>query len=170
GQVVVDFGVGQVALFQALADQLLDIGLLGRTFVGHVVLAPPAGGKEENLLLYQRCGTPAVRWFHGRHGRRAAVQAPALSRKVTRPSLTRLTLILAPKPPVSTSAACFSRQIATNRLNIRSASAGAAALVKPGRMPERVSAASVNWLTSSRPPPVSRRERFILPASSAKTR
>ena len=30
---------------------------------------------------------------------------------------------------------------------------GAAAVLKPGRMPERVSAASVNWLTSSRPPP-----------------
>ncbi len=41
-QMVIDFGVGQVALFQALADQLLDFGL-GRTFVGHVVLAPPAG-------------------------------------------------------------------------------------------------------------------------------
>src|SRR5690606_30773724 len=38
GQVVVDFGKGQVALFQALADQQLDIGLLGRTFVGHVCL------------------------------------------------------------------------------------------------------------------------------------
>ena len=34
-QVIVDFGKGQVALFQALADQQLDIGLLGRTFVGH---------------------------------------------------------------------------------------------------------------------------------------
>ncbi len=43
GQMVIDFGVGQVALFQALADQKLDVVLLGRTFVGHVVLAPPAG-------------------------------------------------------------------------------------------------------------------------------
>ncbi|MNB96054.1 hypothetical protein D3C75_432460 [compost metagenome] len=43
-QMVIDFGIGQVALFQALADQLLDFGL-GRTFVGHVVLAPPARGK-----------------------------------------------------------------------------------------------------------------------------
>ncbi len=46
GQVVIDFGVGQVALFQALADQKLDVVLLGRTFVGHVVLAPPAGREE----------------------------------------------------------------------------------------------------------------------------
>ena len=37
GQVIVDFGVGQVTLFQALADQLLDIGLGGLAFVGHVV-------------------------------------------------------------------------------------------------------------------------------------
>ncbi len=37
-------------------------------------------------------------------------------------------------------------------------------MVKLGRMPERVSAARVNWLTSSRPPPVSRSERFIFPA------
>ena len=29
GQVIVDLGVGQVALLQALADQLLDFGLLG---------------------------------------------------------------------------------------------------------------------------------------------
>ena len=35
GQVIVDFGVGQVALFQALADQQLDVGLGGLTFVGH---------------------------------------------------------------------------------------------------------------------------------------
>ena len=34
----------------------------------------------------------------------------------------------------------------------------------------RVSAARVNWLTSSRPPPVSASERFILPASSENTR
>jgi hypothetical protein len=31
GEVVVDFGVGQVALLQTLADQLLDFGLLLRT-------------------------------------------------------------------------------------------------------------------------------------------
>jgi hypothetical protein len=30
--------------------------------------------------------------------------------------------------------------------------------------------ARVNWLTSSRPPPVSRSDRFIFPASSANTR
>ena len=36
GQVVIDLGIGQVALLQALADELLDVGLLGWTFVGHV--------------------------------------------------------------------------------------------------------------------------------------
>src|SRR5690606_22629212 len=37
GQVVVDLGVGQVALLQPLADQLLDVGLGSRrSFVGHM--------------------------------------------------------------------------------------------------------------------------------------
>ena len=49
-------------------------------------------------------------------------------------------------------------------------SAGAAAVLKPGRLPERVSAASVNWLTSNSPPPVCASARFIRPASSANTR
>jgi hypothetical protein len=39
-QVIVDFGVGQVTLFQALADQLLDVGLGGLAFGCHVG-APP---------------------------------------------------------------------------------------------------------------------------------
>ena len=47
---------------------------------------------------------------------------------------------------------------------------GGAAEVKLGRIPLDVSAAKVNWLTSSRPPPVSARERFIRSWSSAKTR
>ncbi len=60
GQVIVDFGVGQVALFQALADQELDVVLLGRTFVGHVMLAPPAIVNIGNLALYQRSIALAV--------------------------------------------------------------------------------------------------------------
>ena len=43
-------------------------------------------------------------------------------------------------------------------------------LRKPGRLPVVVSAARVNWLTSSRPPPTSCTLRFILPASSLKMR
>jgi hypothetical protein len=46
---------------------------------------------------------------------------------------------------------------------------GAAAVEKPGRLPF-VSAASVNWLTTSAAPPVSRSERFIRPPSSRKMR
>jgi hypothetical protein len=42
--------------------------------------------------------------------------------------------------------------------------------VKLGRLPPDTSAASVNWLTISRPPPTSVTLRFILPASSAKMR
>ena len=41
---------------------------------------------------------------------------------------------------------------------------------KPGRVPLPVSAASVNCGTSSRPPPVSRRLRFMRSCSSAKMR
>jgi D-tyrosyl-tRNA(Tyr) deacylase len=47
---------------------------------------------------------------------------------------------------------------------------GGAALVKLGRRPLLVSAARVNWLTSSRPPPVAASDRFILPAPSSNTR
>jgi hypothetical protein len=47
---------------------------------------------------------------------------------------------------------------------------GAAAGVNDGRVPDLVSAASVNCGTSSRPPCVSVTLRFILPASSANTR
>ena len=47
---------------------------------------------------------------------------------------------------------------------------GGAAPVKLGRLPRRVSAYSVNWLTLRTPPPMSCTLRFILPASSPKTR
>ncbi len=49
------------------------------------------------------------------------------------------------------------------------ATAGDAALVNPGRRLFR-SAYSVNWDTTSSSPPAAARFRFILPASSAKTR
>src|SRR5918996_5541987 len=42
--------------------------------------------------------------------------------------------------------------------------------MKLGRLPLRTSAQSVNWLTTSTPPRMSRTERFILPASSSKIR
>ena len=47
---------------------------------------------------------------------------------------------------------------------------GAAAAEKLGRLPLRQSAARVNWLTASTPPPVSRTDRFIRPAASSKMR
>src|SRR3546814_20522008 len=54
-EVIVDFGIGQVALFQALADQLLDVGLRGLTFVGHVG-SHRGNLSEENPALYRRRG------------------------------------------------------------------------------------------------------------------
>ena len=54
--------------------------------------------------------------------------------------------------------------------NSSRASAGGAAGVKLGRVPLRVSAASVNWGTSSNPPSTSLRLRFIFPSESEKTR
>jgi len=36
GQMVIDLGIGQIALFQTLADQELDVGLLGGVVVRHV--------------------------------------------------------------------------------------------------------------------------------------
>ena len=47
---------------------------------------------------------------------------------------------------------------------------GARRPMKLGRLPLRRSAKSVNWLTTSRLPPTSSTERFILPASSSKMR
>ena len=76
----------------------------------------------------------------------------------------------APKTPVSTLPGAAARQAATSSSKIRSASAGAAAVLNPGHMPLRVSAARVNWLTSNRPPAVSASERFIRPSASANTR
>src|SRR5690606_10249579 len=58
GEVIVDLGIGQVALLQALADQLLDVGLGGLTFVGHTA-APPRYWGEMNLLLYQPAAAAA---------------------------------------------------------------------------------------------------------------
>jgi hypothetical protein len=55
GEVVVDFGVGQVALFQALADQLFDVGLGRRTFVGHGV--DTRGVLREPSIIPAEAGT-----------------------------------------------------------------------------------------------------------------
>src|SRR5690606_22449356 len=183
GQVVVDFGVGQVALLQPLGNQELDVGLLSWTFVRHEART---GEESEPVII----PVPAVRILtagprHGppRPGRepyggvRRGTQAPAArgpeqarSRKVTGPSLASRTTMWAPKRPVATGPAWRDRHSATSAAKTGSAASGAAAVLKPGRMPELVSAARVNWLTSSRPPPVSARARFIRPWSSAKTR
>src|SRR5690606_6427249 len=128
-------------------------------------------GGEVNLALSPAEGSVTLPAFHINDLRPLPFSRfQALRRKVTGPSLTRLTTIWAPKRPVSTLPGSCRPQASTSWLNTRSASAGGAAVLKLGRIPESVSAASVNWLTSSRPPPESSRERFILPASSAKTR
>src|SRR5690606_28425126 len=91
-EVIVDFGIGQVALLQTLADQRFDVGLGGLTFVGHTA-APPRNWREMNRLLYQPACSNARKdvvagVWPGTQARR---------RKVTGPSLTRLITIWAPK-------------------------------------------------------------------------
>src|SRR5690606_24181015 len=54
GQVVVDFGVGQVALLEPLGNQELDVGLFGWTFVRHVART---GEKSEPVIIpFRRTG------------------------------------------------------------------------------------------------------------------
>ena len=54
GKVIVDFGERQVPLFQALADQLLDVGLWNLAFVGHVASHRVRG--LGNPALYRAAG------------------------------------------------------------------------------------------------------------------
>ena len=85
------------------------------------------------------------------------------------PSLVRVTCINAPKRPaaVRTPSASRARRKRSTRV---SATAGSAASVKEGRLPFRVSAYRVNWLTTSASPATSSSDRLIFPASSSKMR
>ena len=65
-EVIVDFGVSQIALLQALADQELDIGLLRRTFVGHGGCA--TGSKEGRTPYYTSPGRLGFLKPHARQG------------------------------------------------------------------------------------------------------
>src|SRR5437588_7503587 len=91
------------------------------------------------------------------------------SRKLTGPSFTRLTLIWAPKRPLATRGIASSA-FSTNLRNSRCPSSGEAAREKLGRAPLSVSAARVNCGIASSCPPMSRKDRFILPAASGKMR
>ena len=75
----------------------------------------------------------------------------------------------APNSPQATSG-WRSRARARKYAYSRRACSGGAAVLKPGRVPLRVSAARVNCGTTSRAPPRWERSRFIRPASSGKIR
>src|SRR6185312_2472716 len=62
------------------------------------------------------------------------------------------------------------RRSATRASTSGSASAGGAARSKEGRRPRATDPARVNWETIRKAPPTAARSRFILPASSSKTR
>src|SRR5882762_6677568 len=106
--------------------------------------------------------------------RRSASEDDHRSRiRVTGPSFTRSTSIMAPNAPVSTRTplpAPRSRSSATNRSYSGTASSGGAASTKLGRRPFFTSPYSVNCDTTSTPPPTSLRARFILPSASPNTR
>ena len=88
---------------------------------------------------------------------------------VTGPSLCISTSISAPNSPVCT----FTPLAAVMALNSsyrREASPGSAAPLKLGRLPWRQEAYSVNCDMESTLPPTSSKLKFILPASSSKTR
>src|SRR5271165_2613910 len=91
------------------------------------------------------------------------------SQKVTGPSLVSDTRMWAPNTPVSTRP-CWVRAAFTKASNKRRPCSGGAAVEKPGRKPLRVSAARVNWGTSSKLPCVCPKFKFIFPASSSNTR
>ena len=69
--------------------------------------------------------------------------------KVTGPSFVSVTFMSAPNRPVATSAT-VALQTSTNLSKYSAAFSGGAALVKLARVPFLVSAARVNWGTSSR--------------------
>src|SRR5438094_8105104 len=104
--------------------------------------------------------------------RRSACQDDHFSRiRVTGPSFTSSTSIIAPNSPVATCtplAAPRSLISATNRSYSGTASSGGAASMKLGRRPLVTSPYSVNCDTTSTPPlpPTSESARFILPSAS----
>src|SRR2546430_7211896 len=106
--------------------------------------------------------------------RRPAGEDDHLSRiKVTGPSFTSSTSIMAPNSPVSTRVpvpAPRSRSSATNRSYSGIATSGGAASMKLGRRPLPASPYSVNCDTTSTPPCTSASARFILPAGSLNKR
>src|SRR5688500_2777160 len=88
---------------------------------------------------------------------------------VTGPWFVSSTAMRAPKTP----RARLRPRLASSAQNASysaSAWSGDAASVKLGRLPLRVSAISVNWLTTSASPPTSSRLQSNLPASSSKLR
>src|SRR5258708_7723252 len=89
------------------------------------------------------------------------------SQKVTGPSLPRLTFIPAPKRPACTFRSSTFPFSPTSQNNF-SPTSGEAPLEKLGRGPLFVSATRVNCGTARRWPWVSRKDKFIFPAASAK--
>src|SRR5437667_894663 len=93
--------------------------------------------------------------------------------RVTGPSFTSSTSIIAPNSPVSTRVplpAPRSLRRETNRSYNGTASSGGAASMKLGRRPFCTSPYSVNWDTTSTAPCTSASARFILPSASPNTR
>src|SRR5881392_290174 len=93
--------------------------------------------------------------------------------RVTGPSFTSSTSIIAPNSPVSTRVplpAPRSLRRETNRSYNGTASSGGAASMKLGRRPFCTSPYRVNWDTTSTAPCTSASARFILPSASPNTR
>src|SRR5205807_8410796 len=93
--------------------------------------------------------------------------------RVTGPSFTSSTSIIAPNSPVSTRVplpAPRSLRRETNRSYNGTASSGGAASMKLGRRPFCTSPYSVNWDTTNTAPCTSASARFILPSASPNTR
>src|SRR5882724_5489923 len=155
-------------------------------------LAPGHGGRlfarQPRHVALGLLGRPEALIHFGRHhakleldhleqlasARGSARQDDHFSRiRVTGPSFTSSTSIIAPNSPVATCTplpAPRSLMSATNRSYSGMASSGGAASTKLGRRPFFTSPYSVNCDTASTPPPTSARARFILPSASPNTR
>src|SRR6266576_656206 len=155
-------------------------------------LAPGHGGRlfarqPRHVALGLLCRPEALIHF-GRHhanlepdhleqlasARGSARQDDHFSRiRVTGPSFTSSTSIIAPNSPVSTRVplpAPRSLRRETNRSYNGTASSGGAASMKLGRRPFCTSPYSVNWDTTNTAPCTSASARFILPSASPNTR
>ena len=141
------------------------IGLLEGENFGKLLVrvAPiPRADRDRHNPSGARTGRPAlVEPNNPGRGSAAAGKVAVSSQMVTGPSLTsrppcaRRTRRARPARPVRRP-----RRRSGRRAGSRSS--GGAARMKLGRLPLRTSAHSVNWLTTSTPPPMSRTERFIL--------